>query len=89
MFQSIQLRRAPRGFIPNCETVHEEVGNIMRQTWPGNNVCLELNKKTGEVIASVDRRTVGMWKDVTVGMWGDIVYTLETEFSDRITNTNN
>lgn len=87
--ENIVLKQAPRGFMPNCEAHHEEVSGILRQIWPGNAVCFELNKKNGEGIASVDRRIVGHWKDVTVGMWADIVYTLETEFKDRITNQNN
>ena len=89
MTGNIELKQAPCDFVPNCETIHEETTAIMRQTWPGTNVCFILNKKTGECEARVDNRVVGHWKDATVGMWGDIAYTLETEFSDRITNTNN
>lgn len=89
MTGNIELKQASRDFVPNCETVHEETTAVIRQTWPGNNVWFTLNKKTGEGEARVDNRVVGRWKDVTVGMWDDIVYTLETEFSDRITNTNN
>lgn len=84
MFGNIELKQAPQGYIPNCETLHDEVGNVMRQSFKGGRVRFNYYKNTGLAEALVDNRTVGNWYDVTVGMWGDILYTLETEFKDKI-----
>lgn len=79
----LTIKKAPQGYIPNCETYHDEVANTMRQHFNGG-VSFIYYKSTGYCEALVDNRVVGRWKDLTVGMWGDILYTLETEFKDKI-----
>ncbi len=85
MFGNIELKKAPQGYVPNCETVHDEVGRVMRQQFKGGKVRFNYDKTTGTAEAIVDNRVVGRWNDLTVGMWGDVLYTLETEFKDKIT----
>jgi|GEM_PF-2585778 len=85
MSLQMPLKQAPQGYIPNCDTYHDEVGNVMRQHFNGG-VSFIYYKNTGYCEALVDNRVVGRWKDITVGMWGDILYTLETEFKDKINN---
>ena len=56
----------------------------MRQWFNGGKVRFNYDKNTGTAEAIVEGRVVGRWNHVTVGMWGDILYTLETEFKDKI-----
>lgn len=83
-FKPIQLKRAPRDYILNCDLHHDEVGNVKRYWFKGDRVRVNYYKSTGLAEALVDNRVVGTWTDLTVGMWGDILYTLETEFKDKI-----
>lgn len=80
----LTIKKAPQGYIPNCDTHHDEVGNVMRQWFKGDKVRFNYDKNTGTAEAIVEGRVVGRWNEVTVGMWGDILYTLETEFKDKI-----
>lgn len=84
MSLQMPLKQAPQGYIPNCDTHHDEVGNVMRQWFNGGKVRFNYDKNTGVGEATVEGRVVGRWDEVTVGMWGDILYTLETEFKDKI-----
>ena len=79
MSLQMPLKQAPQGYIPNCDTYHDEVGNVMRQ-W------FNYDKNTGVGEAIVEGRVVGRWNEITVGTWGDILYTLETEFKDKTNN---
>ena len=83
-FKPIKLKRAPRAYILNCDLHHDEVGNVKRQWFKGDRVRVNYYKSTGLVEALVDNRVVGTWTNLTVGMWSDILYTLETEFKDKI-----
>jgi len=83
-FQPIQLKQAPQDFVPNCDTHHDEVGNVMRQWFKGGCVRFNYYKSTGLAEALVDNRVVGTWTNVTVGMWGNILFTLQTEFNHLI-----
>lgn len=80
----LTIKKAPQGYIPNCDTHHDEVGNVMRQWFKGDKVRFNYDKNTGTAEAIVEGRVVGRWNEVTAGMWGDILYTLETEFKDKI-----
>ena len=86
MSLQMPLKQAPQGYIPNCDTRHDEVGNVMRQWFNGGKVRFNYDKNTGVGEATVEGRVVGRWDEVTVGTWGDILYTLETEFKDKINN---
>lgn len=82
-FQLI-IKNAPQGYIPDCDTCHDEVGKVMRQWFKGGRVRFIYDKSTGVAEAIVEGRVVGRWSDITVGMWGNILYTLETEFKNKI-----
>ncbi|MEG1159352.1 MAG: hypothetical protein RSD70_03095 [Acidaminococcaceae bacterium] len=80
----LQLKKAPQGYIPACDTQHSEADNVMHQWFPGGRVRFDYDKTTGIGQASVDGRIIGSWDVVTIGMWGDILYTLNTDFKHLI-----
>lgn len=82
MLQNLTLKTAPKGYIPKCETRHGV--DMMRQSFRGDRVRFELDLGNGVAEAIVDDRTIGRWGSITIKEWSDILYTLETEFSDKI-----
>lgn len=84
IYTQMQLKRAPLGYVPGCETQHDDIANVMRQVFPGGRVRLTYDKHSGRVEALVDSRSVGRWDKLTVGTWYDILYTLENDFSTLI-----
>lgn len=81
---NLVLKEAPAGFIPNCETRHLEVENVMLQEFKGGKVALKLYKSDSHCEAVVEGRTVGRFTDVTIRDWSNILYTLQTEFANLI-----
>lgn len=82
MFQNLTLKSAPKGYIPKCETRHGI--DTMRQWFKGDRIRLEMDLGTGHTEVTVDGRTIGRWDSITIKEWSDILYTLETEYSDKI-----
>jgi len=77
--------KAPKGYVPNVHTEHQEVPAAMRQTFPGGKLVFELDKKPhGEARVIVCGNVLGRFVDLTIQQWGDLLYTLETRFSKYI-----
>ena len=53
------------GYMPKCETTHEEVEKTMTQTF-GPRVKLVVDKETGDVSVYVDGQLKESYKDITV-----------------------
>ena len=47
----MQLKKAPLGYVPGCETQHDDIANVMRQVFPGGRVRLTYDKHSGRVEA--------------------------------------
>ena len=80
MFNNLNLRKAPQGFVPDCQTWHNETAHTICQSFFGGRVKFIYDKTTGEGTATANGRTVGCWNDITVGMWSDILYTLSVDY---------
>ncbi|HJF81262.1 hypothetical protein [Phocaeicola plebeius] len=53
------------GYVPKCETTHEEVEKTMTQTF-GPRVKLVVDKETGDVSVYVDGQLKDSYKNITV-----------------------
>lgn len=53
------------GYVPECETTHEEVEKTMTQTF-GPRVKLVVDKETGDVSVYVDGQLKDSYKNITV-----------------------
>jgi hypothetical protein len=81
--QNFQLKQAPAGYVPNVETTHG-ADCVMRQTFPGGRIVVEMDKKNGGAVVTIDGREVARFKDPTISDWGNILYTLESDYTEFI-----
>lgn len=78
-------KRAPKDYVPNVHTVHQEVPAVMRQTFPGGKLVFELDKKPhGEARVIVCGSVIARFVDMTIQQWGDVLYTIETRYKNLI-----
>ncbi len=64
------------GYMPKCETTHEEVEKTMTQTF-GPRVKLVVDKETGDVSVYVDGQLKESYKDITVPDLMQLQYEVE------------
>lgn len=64
------------GYMPKCETTHEEVENTMTQTF-GPRVKLVVDKETGDVSVYVDGQLKDSYKSITVPDLMQLQYEVE------------
>ena len=64
------------GYVPECETTHEEVEKTMTQTF-GPRVKLVVDKETGDVSVYVDGQLKESYKDITVPDLMQLQYEVE------------
>lgn len=64
------------GYMPKCETTHEEVEKTMTQTF-GSRVKLVVDKETGDVSVYVDGQLKESYKDITVPDLMQLQYEVE------------
>lgn len=80
----MELLTAPAGYMPKCATRHDESRKTMYQYFSGNRVKFVVDNSTLRAEAIVDNRCIASWHDITLRQWSDILYTLETNFADKI-----
>ena len=64
------------GYVPECETTHEEVEKTMTQTF-GPRVKLVVDKETGDVSVYVDGQLKDSYKNITVPDLMQLQYEVE------------
>ena len=68
--------KLPDGYMPKCETTHEEVEKTMTQTF-GPRVKLVVDKETGDVSVYVDGQLKDSYKSITVPDLMQLQYEVE------------